>query len=346
MDKLAVVILNFNGKRFLEQFLPSVIQHSPEATIYVADNASTDDSLEFMAKHYPTIKLIINSENGGFAKGYNDALKSVVAEYYVLLNSDIEVTENWLNPCVELLESNSKIVAVQPKILSFHNKTHFEHAGAAGGFLDKDFYPFCQGRLFETVEEDLGQYDLTREVFWATGACLFIRSEKYHEVGGLDEDFFAHMEEIDLCWRLKARENQIYYCAESMIYHVGGGTLSYQNPRKTYLNFRNSLFMLTKNHQGNLFLKLFKRLLLDGLAATLFIVKFQFRHVAAVFNAHMSFYKRFRTFLVKRKLEKHALGVKRKNVKLGLYKGSIVFSHFLFGKKKFSDLDVRKFVDK
>ena len=199
MEKIAVVILNYNWRTFLEQFLPTVIAHSAEAKIIVADNASTDDSLDYLKREFPAISIVVNESNGGFAKGYNDALKNVEAAYYVLLNSDIEVTENWIQPCIQLLESDPRIAAVQPKVLSYHNKSHFEHAGAAGGYLDKDFYPFCQGRIFENTEEDHGQYNVSHEVFWATGACLFIRAEKYHEVGGLDEDFFAHMEEIDLC---------------------------------------------------------------------------------------------------------------------------------------------------
>ena len=236
---------------------------------------------------------------------------------------------------------NADIAAVQPKILAYNNKKMFEHAGAAGGFLDKDFYPFCQGRIFEATEEDLGQYNENKEVFWATGACLFIRSEKYHEVNGLDEDFFAHMEEIDLCWRLKSRGNKIYYCAESSIYHVGGGTLNYENPKKTYLNFRNSLFMVTKNYDGWLALKLFKRLILDGIAALLFIVKFQFRHFLAVFRAHMSYYSKLGTFIKKRKLEK---AIPRQKITTGLYKKSVIVRSFLFGKKSFQDLDPKNFL--
>lgn len=341
MKSIAVVILNYNGKEYLEKFLPTVIAHSPEATIYVADNCSTDDSVAFMKANFPDISLIINESNGGFAKGYNDALQHVKEEYYVLLNSDIEVTPNWISPCISILESDPSIAAVQPKVLAYNNKAKFEHAGAAGGFLDKDFYPFCQGRIFDHTEEDKGQYGDSKEVFWATGACLFIRNEKYHEVKGLDEDFFAHMEEIDLCWRLKARGNKIFYCADATIYHVGGGTLSYQNPKKTYLNFRNSLFMLTKNYQGVLFFKLFKRLCLDGLAASLFLLKFQFKHFLAVFNAHMAFYGKLGKFLKKRKIEKREAGAA---VNLsGVYKKSIVFGSFLFGKKLFSDLEPNDF---
>jgi GT2 family glycosyltransferase len=341
MIKTAVVILNYNGRAYLEKFLPTVISCSPDATVYVADNCSTDDSVIYLQENFKSVELIINEENGGFAKGYNDALKHVEAEYYVLLNSDIEVTPGWIKPCIDLLEKDNTIAAVQPKILAYNAKDRFEHAGAAGGFLDKDFYPFCRGRIFDQTELDQNQYNEDQEVFWATGACLFIRAEKYHEVGGLDEDFFAHMEEIDLCWRLKSRGNKIYYCAQSHIYHVGGGTLSYQNPKKTYLNFRNSLFMLTKNYDGILFFKVLKRLFLDGLAATLFILKFQFKHFAAVFNAHMAYYGKLRTFLKKRKAEKVAGRIK---ITTGLYKKSIVFGSFLFGKKSFQDLDQNDFL--
>ena len=341
MKKIAVVILNYNGRAYLEKFLPTVISLSPEATIYVADNCSTDDSVAYLKENFKSVELIVNKENGGFAKGYNDALQHVSADYYVLLNSDIEVTPGWIQPCIDLLESDESIAAVQPKVLAYNSKDKFEHAGAAGGFLDKDFYPFCQGRIFDQTEVDQNQYDKNREVFWATGACLFIRAEKYHEVKGLDEHFFAHMEEIDMCWRLKARGNKIYYCAQSSIYHVGGGTLSYQNPKKTYLNFRNSLFMLTKNYEGILFFKVLKRLMLDGLAAILFVFKFQFRHFAAVFNAHMSYYGKLGTFLKKRKKEK-ASG--RTKITTDMYKKSIVFGSFLFGKNSFQDLDKNDFL--
>ncbi len=340
MDKVAVVILNFNGKGYLEKFLPIVLENSSEAKIYVADNCSTDDSVDYVKANFPSVQLIINSVNGGFAKGYNDALSQIEAEYYVLLNSDIEVAPNWINPCIKILDEDKSIVAVQPKILSFNEKEKFEHAGAAGGFLDRDFYPFCQGRIFNNTELDKGQYNSSKEVFWATGACLFIRSKNYHEVNGLDEDFFAHMEEIDLCWRLKNRGNKIFYCADSTIFHVGGGTLSYNNPKKTYLNFRNSLFMLTKNYDGVLIFKLFKRLVLDGIAAMLFLFKFQFKHFTAIFNAHIAFYKKLRTFLKKRKVEQQ---LPPKELKGGLYSKSIVFEHFLRGKKYFSDFNERDF---
>ncbi|WP_027418412.1 glycosyltransferase family 2 protein [Crocinitomix catalasitica] len=340
MDKIAVVILNYNGRSFLEKFLPSVIEYSQNAIIYVADNNSTDDSVTFIKDKYPNIKLVINESNGGFAKGYNDALKVIKAEYYVLLNSDIEVSPNWISPCLELLESDKKIVAVQPKVLAYHDKTKFEHAGAAGGFLDKDFYPFCRGRIFGDTEVDNGQYNSNREVFWATGACLFIEAEKYWAAGGLDEDFFAHMEEIDLCWRLKGLGYSIYACCDSTVYHVGGGTLNYMNPRKTYLNFRNSLYMITKNYDGWLFGKIFKRLILDGFAGILFISKLQFRHCIALIKAHFHFYGKLSHILKKRKDIKQSKGIFNEK---GLYKKNIVFTSFIQRKHTFSELKPNDF---
>lgn len=333
--EIAVVILNYNGENFLEKFLPNVIEHSQNATIYVADNCSTDNSVAYLKSNFPDVKLIINTENGGFAKGYNDALKHVKSDYYILLNSDIEVTPNWITPCIELLEKDKTIAALQPKVLAYHNKTHFEHAGAAGGYLDHDFYPFCQGRIFEEVEFDNGQYNRSHEVFWATGACLFIRAELYHSIGGLDDDFFAHMEEIDMCWRLKQQNHKIYYCADSTIYHVGGGTLNYDNPKKTYLNFRNSLFMIAKNYDGNLFLKIFKRLLIDGLAGVMFIFKFQFKHCWAIIRAHFAFYGNLKTLLQKRKAIKQSRTTFNS---VGLFKGSIIVNKYFKGVKKFSDI--------
>ena len=333
---IAVVILNYNGRNYLEQFLPSVVQYSAPARVIIADNASTDDSVEFLKANYPDLELIINNENGGFAKGYNDALKQVKADYYVLLNSDIEVTENWINPCIELLESDSEIAACHPKVKAFHKKSHFEHAGATGGFLDQDYFPFCRGRIFEFAEEDNGQYDETREVFWATGACMFIRSSVYHELGGLDEAFFAHMEEIDLCWRIKKRGYKIYYAHGSEVYHVGGGTLSYDSPRKTYLNFRNSIFMIIKNHEGVLFFKLFKRLVIDGIAAWKFLFTGKGGSFFAVFKAHMGMYASLGRLLKQRKEIKKTSGVYNKT---GTYSRSIVLDKFLRGRKKFSELD-------
>lgn len=338
--KIAVVILNFNGKDFLEKFLPNVIKNSQNAEVIVADNCSTDTSVEFLKSNYPDIRIIQNPVNGGFASGYNEALKHVTAEYYVLLNSDVQVTENWLEPCISLLDSDSQIAALQPKVLAFHDKTLFEHAGAAGGYLDKNYYPFCQGRIFEEVEKDTLQYNVNKEIFWATGACLFIRAELYHEFNGLDDDFFAHMEEIDLCWRLKKQNHKIYYCAESTVYHVGGGTLNYMSPKKTYLNFRNSLFMIAKNHEGNLFFKMLHRLFLDGFAGVMFLIKFQFPHIKAVFMAHVDFYRQLKQLLAKRKIIKSNSTTFNKT---GLYHKSIINQKFLFGVKSFNKLKSEDF---
>ncbi|MBN4072807.1 glycosyltransferase family 2 protein [Crocinitomix catalasitica] len=338
--EIAVVILNYNGKNFLEKFLPSVVKHSGDARIYVADNCSTDDSVEFVKNNYPSIALIQNESNGGFAKGYNDALAHVNEDIYILLNSDIEVTENWIMPCVNLMMRDDNIVAVQPKVLSYNHQNKFEHAGAAGGFLDREYYPFCQGRIFHSIEEDKGQYDKSREVFWATGACLFIRKDAYHNAGGLDEDFFAHMEEIDLCWRLKTRGYAIYYCADAKVYHVGGGTLNYASPRKTFLNFRNSLFMILKNYDGPVFIKLLWRMFLDGSAMHLFLFKLEFRNLGAIFKAHFSFYRYLPKMIRKRRqLKKERTTFNR----TGLYKGIIIIKKFLGGVKSFQQLDPRKF---
>jgi len=341
LDKVAVVILNWNGKEIIDTFLPSVIEHSQNATIYVADNASTDDSVSFIQQNYPSVKLILNDINHGYANGYNTALKQIKAEYYILLNSDVEVTRNWIDPIIQIMDEDRSIAASQPKILSYKAKDQFEYAGAAGGFIDKDGFMFCRGRMFDHYENDHGQYDGVAEIFWATGACLFIRAELFHDIGGLDEDFFAHMEEIDVCWRLKNQGNKIYFNSNSVVYHLGGGTLSNTNPQKTYLNFRNNLYLLTKNYnQGNFVLKLFYRLILDGIAGLKFMFDLHPRHSFAVLHAHFSFYRRFPKFYRKRiSIQKN---VKQKHVS-GLYKKSVVFEYFLFGKKNFSDLKPEDF---
>ena len=288
---IAVVILNWNGQKLLEQFLPSILQFSPEATIYVADNASTDDSIAFVQRQFPTIKIIENKDNYGFAKGYNQALTDVKADIYALVNSDIEVTKNWLQPIIKTFEKEPNTAVVQPKILDFKNKTHFEYAGAAGGFIDKYGFPYCRGRVFDTIEEDLGQYNDELEIFWASGACFFIRSKVYHEMKGFDDDFFAHQEEIDLCWRIKNNNYVIKYNPKSLVFHVGGATLQKGNPKKTYLNFRNSLLMLTKNLPKKSVCKiLFYRMLLDGLAGMKFVFQGNFKHCLAILKAHFSFY--------------------------------------------------------
>lgn len=301
MNKIAIVILNWNGVKLLEQFLPSVIQFSQGAQIYVADNASTDESVAFVQKNFPTVTLIKNSGNYGFAKGYNDALKGVEAEYYALVNSDIEVTENWLQPILDTFETEKQTVIVQPKILDFKNKAYFEYAGAAGGFIDKYGYPFCRGRIFDTIEKDNGQYDDPYEIFWASGACFFIREKTYHELGGFDETFFAHQEEIDLCWRAQNEGYLIKYNPKSVVYHVGGATLNQENPRKTFLNFRNSLFMLVKNlPKKNLFFVIFFRMVLDGIAGIRFLIQGKFRHALAILKAHFHFYLNSLKYLSKR----------------------------------------------
>jgi GT2 family glycosyltransferase len=247
MKSIAVVILNWNGRQLLEKFLPSVLEHSPEAEIYVADNASTDDSASFLANMFPQVKLIINNKNYGYAGGYNECLKEVEEDIYVLLNSDVEVTEGWLQPVIDLFETDPETAIIQPKILDYKNKTHFEYAGAAGGFIDKYGYPFCRGRIFDTIEEDQGQYNDDSQIFWASGACFFIRKNVFRELQGFDEGFFAHQEEIDLCWRAFNKNYKARFCHNSVVYHVGGATLNNSNPQKTYLNFRNSLLMILKN---------------------------------------------------------------------------------------------------
>jgi GT2 family glycosyltransferase len=336
--KVAVVILNWNGKRYLEQFLPFVLQHSRDiATVIVADNASTDDSVAYLKEMHPDVRLIINDQNGGFAKGYNDALKQVDAEYYVLLNSDIEVTAGWLEPMIRLMDSDPSLAACQPKLLSWHERNKFEYAGAAGGFIDRYGYPFCRGRIFFDIEEDNGQYDDACEIFWATGACMFVRSELYHRFGGLDEDFFAHMEEIDFCWRLKTEGYKIMYCPGSVVYHIGGGTLPKNAARKTYLNFRNNFTLLFKNlPAGRIFPVFFVRLILDGVAGVKFLVDGGFSNLSAVTRAHFAFYRRFPENRRKRRLLKHP------EVNC-IYRGNLVWDHYVAGKKKFSDLPPARF---
>lgn len=329
--KIAVVILNWNGELLLESYLPSVMEFSKMADIYVADNASTDKSVAFVTQNYPEIKIIRNSSNGGFAKGYNDALKHVDADVFCLLNSDVEVTEDWLAPIAKLLAQRSDIAIVQPKILDLMRRDHFEYAGAAGGFLDKLGYPLCRGRIFQALEKDEGQYDDSSEIFWATGACMFIRSEVFWELGGFDEDYFAHQEEVDLCWRAKNKGHCIFYVAESKVFHLGGSTLSNMNPKKTYLNFRNSLFSITKNlPPRKAFTVIFLRLILDGVAAMRFVFQFKFNHCFAILRAHLSFYRQFRTMY--RKREKANFILKYYVVK------SIVWSHFVNQITKFSIL--------
>ena len=289
--KIAIVILNFNGKSWLEKFLPNVILHSTIAEIFVIDNASTDDSVSYLKNNFPSISIILNKENFGFAGGYNEGLKSIKAEIYCLLNSDVQVTANWIEPVITLFESDQNIAAVQPKILSYSQKEYFEFAGAAGGLIDNLGYPFCHGRIFEKVEKDQGHYDNQSEIFWASGCALFVRSADFWEQNGFDARFFAHQEEIDLCWRLKNESKKIFYCPTSTVYHVGGGTLNKTNPRKTFLNIRNNLTMLLKNLPfTTLFWVLPLRMILDGFAAIFLAYKDGFPHFLAVIKAHFSFY--------------------------------------------------------
>tara|TARA_R100000306_G_scaffold17398_1_gene21396 strand:- start:5263 stop:6255 length:993 start_codon:yes stop_codon:yes gene_type:complete len=329
--KVAVVILNWNGKELLQKFLPSVLSFSEEATVYVADNASTDDSVSFIKNNFPEVTIIQNKINGGYAKGYNDALKNLQEDIFVLLNSDVEVTQNWLSPILKAFKKEPDLVAAQPKILDYKNKDYFEYAGAAGGYIDKLGYPFCRGRIFNTIEKDTGQYDDTKKIFWASGACLFIKRESFQKAGGFDEDFFAHQEEIDLCWRLQTNGGIIKYIGTSKVYHVGGATLTAANSRKTFYNFRNTLLMLFKNVGGaTVYFLLLTRMILDGLAAFQFLLQGKFKHIFAILKAHISFYSLFFTFLKKRKI--HASKFKYYSLK------SVVWSYFVQNKHRFNDL--------
>ncbi len=288
---VAIAILNWNGKNWLEKFLPSVILHSEDAEIYVIDNASTDTSIQFLKSDFPLVKIIQNQKNSGFAAGYNEGLKSIKTDIYCLLNSDVEVTENWISPIIKLFSENKDIAAIQPKILDYNQKDKFEFAGAAGGLIDNLGYPYCRGRIFDDIEFDNGQYDDETEIFWASGCSLFIRSEDFWKMNGFDERFFAHQEEIDLCWRLKNEGRKIYYTGKSFVYHVGGGTLKKENPQKTYLNFRNNLTMMLKNlPSSKVFFILFFRLNLDGYAAFYLAYKNGWRHLWAIFKSHVMFY--------------------------------------------------------
>jgi GT2 family glycosyltransferase len=336
MNKTAVVILNYNGRKYLTDFLPSVINNSPDTTIYVADNASTDDSLAILKNDFPSVKIIQLFENHGFAQGYNEALEQIKDQfqYYILLNSDVEVTPNWIEPVIALMEPNPNIAACQPKILSYHEKTHFEYAGAAGGFIDRLGYPFCRGRVFLSIEEDFGQYNDTREVFWATGACMFVRANVFHTLEGFDGDFFAHMEEIDLCWRMKHAGYQVFASGESTVYHVGGGTLHKSNPYKTFLNFRNGLVMLYKNHPDKgLYRTLSTRLILDGVAGVKFLLFDSWEDCWAVARAHFNFYFHFRTWNKKRKK------IQKRNDLGQISKRNIVWQHFVNGKERFEEMN-------
>ncbi len=338
MRKIAVVILNWNGQEFLRKFLPSVVKFSiDDAEIIVADNASTDDSIKVLETEFPQVRIIKNETNSGFSSGYNNALKHVKAKYYVLINSDLEVTKNWINPVIDLMESDENIAVCQPKIKSYHEKEMFEYAGAAGGFLDKYGYPFCRGRIFQSMEKDEGQYNDVCEIFWASGSSFFVKAELFNKYGGFDGDFFAHMEEIDLCWRLKNEGFKIMYCPDSTVFHVGGGTLPKSLSKKTYLNFRNNFILMYKNlPYGRVIRTIIARLILDAVAGMKFLSQGDYKDSLAVMRAHIFFYRRLRTTRAKRKLISH------RQVSC-LYNSNIVFEHFMWKKKYFSQLDANKF---
>lgn len=334
---VAVVILNWNGKAFLEQFLPALVKYTNNqiAEIVVADNASTDDSVKYMQECFPSIRLILLDDNYGFAGGYNRALKQIKSKYYILLNSDVEVSEGWIEPMYEMLETDDSIAACQPKILSQTEKGLFEYAGAAGGMIDKYGFPFCRGRLFDNCEEDTGQYDDPLEIFWATGACLFVRSDLYWEAGGLDDDFFAHMEEIDLCWRMKLLDYKIMCQPSSVVFHVGGGTLNASNPFKTYLNFRNNLSLLYKNLPEDILKKrIFTRKLFDGIAALKFILSGKIGDFKAVLKAHSDYKDKVGDLESKRK---KFTDKQKQKVMQDLYSNSVVLGYFARKKKVYKD---------
>ncbi len=337
----AIVILNWNGQKHLETYLPSVVKYSqsPNTQVIVADNGSDDNSVEFLKKQYPQVKLILLDKNYGFAEGYNRALKQIDAKFFVILNSDVEVTPNWLDAPIEILENNADIAAVAPKIKSYLDKSKFEYAGACGGYLDKYGYPFCRGRILDTVETDNAQYDDTVPIFWASGASLFIRACDFHDVGGFDGDFFAHMEEIDLCWRLKNAGKQIVYCSKSEVYHLGGGALPQTSPFKLYLNYRNNLRMLYKNIPADkLFSTIFIRLFLDGLSAIIYLAKLNFKYFATVWKAHWAFYRSIKKDRIKRRKFFAKYQPQKHNE---IFNKSIIWSYFVKKNRTFEQLNFK-----
>ena len=325
-----IVVLNWNGRMQLEQFMPSVIASVPDnVEVIVADNGSTDDSIAFLGRYYPRVRIIAMSENLGYAGGYNEALKKIETDYFVLLNSDVETPQGWLEPLIALAESDPSIAAASPKIHSLKQRGHFEYAGAGGGFIDRYGYPFCRGRILSTIEEDKGQYDTTREVFWASGACLLVRADVFRELGGFDAAFFAHMEEIDFCWRAQLKGYSIMVCTESIVYHLGGGTLPNNTPHKIYLNYRNNLSMLYKNlPERNFKWILFARMILDGMSATLFLLQGRWLFVKAVWRAHRDYNRRKEELAgIRTEIQ---LTVKRESKHI--YPHSILLRYFLWRK--------------
>lgn len=340
MTLLSIVILNYNGLEYLKRFLPGVVEYSQGHEVVVADNRSTDGSLEFVREKFPEVQTILINANLGYSAGYNEALAQIDSKYYVLLNSDVQVTKNWIPPLLGMLENDDRIAAVQPKILDFSNPGKFEYAGAGGGMIDTLGYPFCRGRLFQSIEADEGQYDDCCQIFWATGACLFIRSEQYHSLGGLDPDFFAHMEEIDLCWRINSSGFKVMYNGQSTVYHVGGGTLERTNPKKTYLNFRNGLSLLYKNYRKKeLWWKLPLRIMLDLIAAFKFSLFDGYENGLAVLTAHVHFFRELPVNFQKRKRVRH---FRTKNKIAVIYARSLVWDYFIKGIRKYSSLPNRR----
>jgi len=339
--KVAIVILNWNGEKLFPEFLPSIIEHSKgeNIEIIVADNGSTDASLKMLIRDFPEVTILDLETNYGFAKGYNVALQEIDAEYFVLVNSDVKVSEGWVEPCIRQMEADQKVAAVQPKILSYNEPKYFEYAGAAGGFIDKFGYPFCRGRILDHVEKDKKQYDLPGEIFWATGACMFVRAEVFKNAGGFDPDFWAHMEEIDLCWRMKNQGYKIVYEPKSVIWHLGGGSLEYGNPKKVFLNFRNNLFMLFKNLPDYKFKRILTiRMILDGIAAAKFLAGFEWKAFGAVAKAHASFYGNLSKLRRKRRELKGKI-VKPEHKQI--YAKSIMWKFFVQKKYTFADLDFK-----
>ena len=343
LPRVAVVVLNFNGAKLLPEFLPSVFNSTyPNLRLVLGDNGSIDQSISWVKENLPGFEIIVNDKNYGFAEGYHRILEQIKdVDYYILLNSDVEVTPNWIEPIIELMENDSKIAIAQPKLLSYLEKNKFEYAGAAGGFMDRFGYPFCKGRIFDDVEIDQKQYETAEEVFWASGAAMFIKANIYHQSGGLDHDYFAHMEEIDLCWRIKNMGYKVYYCPQSIVYHLGGATLHESNPHKTYLNFRNSLITLRKNLPLHISLGIIIiRQVLDFIQWIRFVVSGKFKHAFAINKAHYDFLITQTTWHSKRK---KMLKLFKKPNKSGQYYRSIVFDYFILRKKKFTDLDAKNF---
>lgn len=337
VSEITVAILNWNGLKHLQEFLPFVVQHSENAEVLLIDNGSTDQSVHWVQSHFPTVQVLVHPRNVGFTEGYNQGLKSVTTPFAVLLNSDVEVTEEWLKPLLSRINSDDAIAAVQPKILSYREKDTFEYAGGAGGFIDALGYPFCRGRIFDTCEKDLEQYDDAKSIFWASGACMLVRMSAYHEMNGLEPRFFAHMEEIDLCWRWQNQGYQIWVEPGSTVYHLGAGTLAKSNPRKTFLNFRNGLALLYMNNlDTSIFWKIPVRLCLDGLAGIQFVVKGEWPNMLAILKAHFSFYAMLGYWSSRRR---HNQRTAKQGLMLsGYFKGSLVWSYFIRGKRRFADL--------